>query len=344
MMEEIKEEEREQAKEKDLPSFDDIDLSLLHPRERARLERSFEAQHMSHDQKERLSRITEVRFDEAMREYTGFGVGGAVEALVTVKHVKGLKAVMEFAHDSGVSYLFLGKGRNLLVRDGGMLGMVIRFGGEFCRCEMMRTSDEQAKVSVHAGVELKEFARFAEAFHLSGYERFVNLPGTVAGALQSGHSLRHLSLEHKVEEITVLNAQQKEITLQGKSLRFEGGKLKLPRTTPILRVLLKIAIQKSDEHHEERKLYPEGDVFSIAPFADPEKVEARQLIADAGLQGVRVGSARVSTLHPDFILNEGDATARDLLVLVGLVKDRVKQSSGVAFEQKIVVVGNDKQR
>ena len=117
---------------------------------------------------------------------------------------------------------------------------------------MMRTSDEQAKVSVHAGVELKEFARFAEAFHLSGYERFVNLPGTVAGALQSGHSLRHLSLEHKVEEITVLNAQQKEITLQGKSLRFEGGKLKLPRTTPILRVLLKIASQKSDEHHEER--------------------------------------------------------------------------------------------
>ena len=115
IFEEIKEEERGQAKEKDLPSFDDIDLSLLHPRERARLERSFEAQHMSHDQKERLSRITEVRFDEAMREYTGFGVGGAVEALVTVKHVKGLKAVMEFAHDSGVSYLFLGKGRNLLV-------------------------------------------------------------------------------------------------------------------------------------------------------------------------------------------------------------------------------------
>ena len=73
-------------------------------------------------------------------------------------------------------------------------------------------------------------------------------------------------------------------------------------------------------------------------------MEARQLIADAGLQGVRVGSARVSTLHPDFILNEGDATARDLLVLVGLVKDRVKQSSGVALEQKMIVVGNDKQR
>lgn len=321
----------------------------LNPRLRARFEREREQERrLTREQKEELEKLLShgsVLFDEPTANHSAARAGGPVEAFVDVKDMDDLKLVFEWCATHNVEYRFWGDGAFTLVRDGGLAGIVIKLGDAFKGISVDRSTDDDVFLNVGAGATLTELVSFCETEGVSGAEGFVTAPGTVAGLLCAAVVPEGFALEGTVEEVTVLNREMKELTLRGNGLRFEEGRIKIPRTAAVTRLLLKLKRSNTadvasvvEEHISG--ISTSADLAGFAhSFKSPCKTKAADFIDDAGLRGVRVGGARISSDDALTILNEGEAKARDITVLISLIKDSVKQSSDVALLSTIDVVG-----
>lgn len=322
----------------------------LNPRLRARLEREKEQERrLTREQKdELLSLLPEgrVHLEEPLALHSVVCAGGPVEAFVTAFDTDELKRVLEWADAHSIEYRFWGEGAFTLVRDGGLSGIIIKLGDAFREIAVERSSGEDVFVSVGAAVKPRELINFVEAEGLAGAERLIGAPGTMAGLLCTLLPPRDFVLEGTVEELTMITRETKGLTLRGSGLRFEEGRIKIPRTAAVTKLLLRL--QRSTREKVSRAIEEavssasskdEQPHFSFA-FESPCKTRVADLIDDAGLKGVRVGGARVSNTKGDSIVNESEARARDFAILISLVKDRVRQDTGVAIASTIEVVGD----
>jgi len=321
----------------------------LNPRLRARLEREKEQERrLTRKQKDELAALLpegKVLLDEPVALHSVARAGGRVEAFVTADDVEAIKRVLGWADTHSVEYRFWGDGAFTLVRDGGLSGIIIKLGSSFRDISVERTSGDDVFVSVGAAARPRELLNFAEAEGLSGAERLAGAPGTMAGILCAVTPPRDFVLEGAIEELTMITREMRELTLRGSGLRFEEGRLKIPRTAAVTRMLLKL--KRSTREEVARALEKaigsaptpeERPHFSFA-FESPCKTRASDLIDDSGLLGVRVGGARVSSVRGDTLVNEIEASARDIAILISLVRDRVKQDTGVPIESTIDIVG-----
>ncbi|PIR25674.1 MAG: UDP-N-acetylenolpyruvoylglucosamine reductase [Deltaproteobacteria bacterium CG_4_10_14_0_2_um_filter_43_8] len=331
----------------------DLDLSFLSPRERARFlkEEQTEFTGLSSEQKRELEKaFPAIRFQESMKAHTTLGVGGKAEAYVEVQSVEMLKSLFEFLKDSNIPYYLIGKGSNTLVRDGGVKGVVIQLLGDFQEYKVEQESGDDVFVSVGAGVSTLKLVRWANEQHLAGIERLSGVPGTLGGNILTNAGTHIGSIDEIVEEVTMLDKHGKEMTQKVKSIPFEYRRCKLPRGTIVLKALLKLQKDpegKAAQHFKElmerrRETQPISQKSSGCMFKNDGKQAAAKLIDEAGLKGVRVGGARISDVHANYIVNEANASARDVIVLMGLVRDRVRQHSGVVLENEIFILGEEK--
>lgn len=321
----------------------------LNPRLRARLEREREQERrLTREQKEGLAVLLpegRVRMDEPTSHHSVIRAGGPVEALVVVEDMAELKIVLEWCETHAVEHRFWGEGAFTLVRDGGLAGIIIKLGDGFREIRSERSVEGEAFISAGAAARPRELVSFCEREGCAGAERLTAAQGTLAGLICTASLPGDLSLEGLVEEITIVTREMKELTLRGSSLRFEEGRLRIPRTAAVTRMLLKF---KKADAGEVTRVVEEGMEVARDPDDQPHysvvfksdcKTPAADLIYDAGLSGVRVGGARVSTERTSSIVNEGEARARDIAVLLSLVKDRVKQGTGVVLTSAVEVVG-----
>lgn len=307
-------------------------------------------QRLTREQRDQLAKLCAVTFDEPMSAHTVFGVGGPADAFIEVDGVMELKKVMGFAVERRVACTFIGAGSNVLVKDGGIRGIVLRLTGEFKETSVLHAVGDEVFVAAGAAVQMPQLVRWSLEEGFRGLEIMTGVPGVVGGNLMMNAGTRSGSMSDIVDEITILDRELREMTLKAKSLRFEYRKLKLPRTACILRAVIKLRRARPDEEPlklgellgKRRATQPTAAQSCGCVFKNPEKVSAGQLIEEAGLKGVRVGQARVSTLHANFIVNEGKASAREILVLIGLIRDRVKQASGIHLEPEVVILGEDR--
>jgi UDP-N-acetylmuramate dehydrogenase len=321
----------------------------LNPRLRARLERESEQERrLTREQKDEMAALLPegaVLFDEPTALHSVVRAGGPVEAFVTARDVDDLKRVLEWADTHSVEYRFWGVGAFTLVRDGGLSGIIIKLGNSFREIAVEGTGGDDVFVSVGAAAKTRELLNFARAEGLAGAERLTGAQGTVAGLLCAASIPRDFVLEGMIEELTMVTRDMRELTLRGSGLRFEDGRLRIPRTAAVTKLLLKF--RKSTTEEVSRALEEgfksaqpsdEQPHYSFA-FESPCKTKAADLIDDAGLLGVRVGGARISTVKGDSIVNESEAKARDVAILISLVRDHVKQDMGVVLTATIDVVG-----
>jgi UDP-N-acetylmuramate dehydrogenase len=293
-----------------------------------------------------------VRFDEPMAHHTTIGIGGTSDALVRPRDTQMLKAVMNWAVEQDVPYLFLGKGSDTLIRDKGVRAIVIHPAEGFARIERAYENQDHVFVAAEAGVSTTALVHFTSEQGLSGIEGLAGIPGTVGGNVitNAGTSLGWIA--DVIEEITVVDRQLRELTIKRKALEFSYRRLKIPKSTAIVRTLLRLhptdqseIKQKIEASLEKRKnTQPVGHPTLGCVFKNPYKEgkkfpTAGELIEEAGLKGVRVGKARVSEVHANFIVNEGGSTARDVEVLMGLIKEHVKEKFGVLLEPEIHIIG-----
>jgi len=290
-----------------------------------------------------------VSFDEPMAAHCAMGVGGPAEAFAVAEDVEELKKLVAWSMERGVDYRFWGGGSNTLVRDGGLRGLAVKLGGGFDFMRVERESGDEVFVAAGSAADTRKFVEWCAGEGFSGVEVLAGCWGTVGGNLFTNAGAGGNAISDIVEEITVVDREGRELSMKRSALRFEYRALKLPRTMAVVRALFKFRKSGADEVRaavaerisKREETQPVGARSLGCVFKNPEKPSAGVLIEEAGLKGVRIGGARVSSLHANFIINEGKATARDVVVLMNLVRERVKEQAGVVLEPEIEVVGDE---
>jgi UDP-N-acetylmuramate dehydrogenase len=291
----------------------------------------------------------EILYAVPMAGFTSFRVGGPVDFLAFPADLDDLRTLLCWCQDGRVPYFILGKGTNLLVRDGGIRGMAINLSRGLTRLQVVAEDAGGAAVIAEAGESLSRFVDFSWRNNLCGLEFAAGIPGSVGGGIfmnagafrrEMKDALASISLmdsrgrisERKIEDTAFsyrsMGLKKGEVILGGKFVLQRGkGEETRARVEEILRA--RFAKQPYD-------LPSAGSVFK-----NPLHAPAGKLIEETGLKGTRVGDAQVSEKHANFIVNTGKATARDILDLAARVREKVQQEKGVLLEMEIQVVGEN---
>ncbi len=291
----------------------------------------------------------EVLYGAPMREYTSFRVGGPVDFLAFPADLDDLRAVLRWCRDGGVPCFILGKGTNLLVRDGGIRGMAINLARGFQRLSVIDEGAGESAVVAEAGESLARFVDFSWRNNLCGLEFAAGIPGSVGGGIFMNAGAFRREMKDVLASISLMNplgqVSERRIEETGFSYRslgiqkgevILGGKFILPRgkgeeTRSRIEEIMRTRLMK-----QPYDLPSAGSVFK-----NPELAPAGKLIEEAGLKGARVGDAQVSEKHANFIVNLGKATARDILELATRVREKVQREKGIFLEMEIQIAGEN---
>lgn len=293
-----------------------------------------------------------VLYDEPMSRHTSYGIGGPADALIFPKDVEDLKVILRIAREEQIPYLILGGGSNILVRDGGIRGIVINLEGAFQELSSQgepSTSSGEAEVRAGAGVRLSRLLAFCSKMGLSGLEPLTGVPGTVGGAVWGNAGAFGGAIADRLVKLRLVTCYAEERILDRKDLAFSYRRSYLPEGSVIIEATF--ALTKGDPSAIRRRIsqllvqrnrsQPVELRSCGSVFKNPPGDYAGRLIEAAGLKGLRCGDAQVSPKHGNFIVNLGGAKARDVLALIELVKDQVKKEQGLELEPEVKVVGED---
>ena len=304
---------------------------------------------MKGDIKEELKSLIKgkVSFDVPMAKHTSLGVGGRADALAFPQDEEDLTAILQFAKERALPHYILGRGTNVIVRDGGLRGIVINLCRGFSRVGITGREDEEILVSAEAGVNLKHLVRFTRERALTGLEAFTGIPGTVGGALAINAGAFGSEMKDVVRSVAVMEGTGSVAVKQREELRFSYRNLVLSKGAIILRGILAVREAKGEKVAAKAEGFqrlrvqsqPWNMLTAGSIFKNPAGTPAGQLIDELGLKGYRIGDARISEKHGNFIVNEGDATAADVLALMAFIRDEVHEKRGIRLTPEVHIIG-----
>jgi len=289
-----------------------------------------------------------VRPNVEMRTLTTMKVGGRADVILEPASPEQIKDAIGFCEDKGIPWMVMGRGSNLIVKDGGIRGVVMKIGP---RMSDLSCQPQKGKVEIiaRAGLPLKRLLREAVRNGWGGLEFLAGIPGTMGGAVAMNAGGRDQAMGALVKEVTWLDGKGHLERKGARDLGFEYRSSGIPPGVVLVEVRLEAPIVPSEhaakamkERMEKRlKTQPLGCSSSGCIFKNPPGDSAGRLIEEAGLKGLRVGGAIVSHKHANFIINEGDARASHVLDLMELVRQKVARKTGVWLELEVKVVGED---
>lgn len=298
-----------------------------------------------------------VQQDASLAPFTTFRVGGAADWLIQVHGARELRRVAQIAADAAIPLTVLGGGSNVLVADGGVRGIVVRVhGGEV-------HAPAPGIVRADAGLTINGLVRWTINRGFSGLERWAGTPGTVGGAIHgNAHFQGHL-IGDSVARVALLTPGGQVIDVERADLEFAYDYSRLHRTGEIVisadfkggdgdPAALRATARESLAFRKRTQPLESASAGCIFQNPDPQRdvipdgipPSAGALVDSAGLKGMRLGAARVSLTHANFIVNEGRATAGDIKRLVQLCKDAVRARFGVLLREEIVYLGFEETR
>lgn len=291
----------------------------------------------------------QVKLKESLKAYTYIQIGGRADAMVFPETEAQLAQVLAFAKENRVPWVVLGLGSNVLIRDGGIRGIVLRLTQTLNQYEILEDNSETVRIEIQAGVPIHKIVELGRQGGWAGIESLYGIPGSVGGALYMNAGTRQGEIQEYVESVKVMFQDGTTHVLPKEKIKFEYRHVKLPARGIILSGILKFA--KADPHKVQEALaeaqkkrkdtQPLNQPSLGSVFKNPEKGFAAQIIDELGLKGVRVGGARISEKHANFIVNERNATAKDVLALIGLVRDKVRDEIDLRLELEAKVLGED---
>jgi UDP-N-acetylmuramate dehydrogenase len=289
-----------------------------------------------------------------MARYTSLRVGGPADILVEPATLQELLAVNAWARERNVPVLWLGNGTNLVVRSGGIRGLVVSlrhvlkqlFPCDGSHWDRLRPGD-QVHVRAGAGVPLTRLVHLAIQQGLVGLSFAVGIPGTIGGAIAMNAGTEIGSMWDAVVSIRLLEADGHIVELSSADVPVSYRCAKLPAGSVALEATLRAVKGEAREVREEiRRLYhhrlhsqPLSQPNAGSVFKNPPGERAGRLIDQLGLKGYRMGDAQVSPTHANFIVNLGQASPDDVLALVQHIKASVYTHMGLLLEEEINIVG-----
>ena len=287
----------------------------------------------------------EVKFAEPMSGHTSFGIGGPADCFITPQDIEDLKNIILFSKKRKLLLKVMGQGTNLLVRDGGIRGIVVKLGKGF---EGVKFSEDNLLAG--AAVRLSTLIKLAASKGLGGLEFAVGIPGSLGGAMATNAGTEALSISQKLTSVGTITGEGKIKNLKASDLNFGYRQCHLQENSIILDARLKLERIREDEIlrrmntflEKRERTQPLGTANAGCIFKNPDpKTPAAKLIEGAGLKGKRIGGASVSKVHANFILNPGKAKAEDVLTLVKAIKEEVKRKTGINLEPEIEIWGEN---
>lgn len=299
--------------------------------------------------KEKLSAATSgpLFFDEPLSHHTTIRVGGPADALAHPMNQSELKALLALAREALLPVFILGGGSNLLVRDGGIRGLVLNLTRGFNGLEITGEEGDVVGLRAEAGVLVPGLMNFVIKEGLTGLEFMAGIPASIGGALAMNAGIPDGEIGDRVKTVTVLEKNGRLRTLDRGACGFAYRKTAIPKSAIILEGHFELQRGNSETIRERIETYKAKRVATQplnypnvgSVFKNPPKKHVGQLIEEAGLKNVRVGQARISEKHGNFIINEGRATAKDVITLIGLMKDKIKERFNISLETEVHIVG-----
>jgi UDP-N-acetylenolpyruvoylglucosamine reductase len=291
-----------------------------------------------------LSADTIVRRDEPLAKRTTLRVGGPADYYVEPASEADLSRLLEYCKEHNLKFTLLGRGSNLLIRDGGIRGVVICLNhANFSRLEI-----KGDKLHAGAGVKLKTLAVEARRAGLAGLEFLEGIPGSLGGSLRMNAGAMGSWLFDVLEQIRYMDPSGQVHEKPAAEIPAEYRGCPLFRTHLALGAVLRgkpadpgtIAARMA-QYSEKRWGSQPKEPSAGCIFKNPQEIPAGKLIDELGLKGTRVGGAVVSAEHGNFIINDGNATAKDVLALIALLKQKVKAARGVDLHTEVEILGED---
>lgn len=282
---------------------------------------------------------------EPMSRHTTFRVGGPADIFAIPAVISELEGMIRWCNEHAVPYYIMGNGSNLLVGDEGIRGVVIQLGEAFSGIEI----GEDATIWVQAGCLLGKAANAAAEHSLTGMEFASGIPGTIGGAVMMNAGAYGGEMKDIIDCVTLLTPSGEIIILPQDQMEF-GYRQSIVSKENYIVLEVKLQLQQGDSgaiaermkelNEARRKKQPLEYASAGSTFKRPEGYFAGKLIMDAGLSGYQVGDAQVSEKHCGFVINRGNATAKDIVTLIHDVRERVAEQYQVDLEPEIRMIGD----
>lgn len=284
-----------------------------------------------------------MRYDEPMREHTSMKVGGKADIYMEPDGIEELIDFIKCLRKKEIPYFIIGNGTNLLVSDDGIRGAVIKLGDKIAKIEV-----KENKIIAECGALLTNISKIAAENSLTGMEFISGIPGSVGGAVFMNAGAFGTEMKDIVEKVEVLNLDFKSEILDNKQMEFGYRKSIINKglhiTTKVFFSIKKGNYneikRKMEELNEKRKeKQPLNYPSTGSIFKRPEGYFAGKLIEDAGLKGMTIGDAQISDKHCGFIINKGNATAKDIYNLITVIQKTIYERYGVKLETEVKLMG-----
>jgi len=284
----------------------------------------------------------EVRFKEPLSFHTSLRIGGNADIFIMPQDVEDIRHALFFAEREGLPVEVVGGGNNLLVKDRGVRGVVLRLEGCLGRVEF---HGEEAVAG--AGASLSALIREAAALSLGGLECLVGIPATIGGALAMNAGTPDGSIGDFVSAAYFLNSDGTLGELKPGTSAFAYRAFHFPRGAVLIGARLRLHrrspsdIQKEIKQRLKQKKTTQPLALASAGcvWKNPPEDAAGRLVEKVGLKGKRLGGAEISAKHANFIVNRGGATAADILGLMEMTQERVRAQFGIKLEPEIRIIG-----
>ncbi|WFA09163.1 UDP-N-acetylmuramate dehydrogenase [Tissierella sp. Yu-01] len=286
-----------------------------------------------------------ILFDEPMKNHTSFKIGGPADVMIIPKSEEGLISAVKLCRENDIEMYIMGNGSNLLVRDGGMRGVVIKINEGLNIIKV-----EGNTIYSQAGSLITAVSRTAMAKSLTGFEFANGIPGSIGGAVTMNAGAYGGEMKDVIKSVRVLDGNNNivEYTNEEMNFRYRGSKVVDENL-----IVLSIEIELKPGDHEEIQAVmkdltekrtskqPLELPSAGSTFKRPTGYYAGKLIDDAGLRGLRYGGAQVSEKHCGFVVNIDNATCKEVLQLILVVQKTVRDKFGVELDTEIKIIGED---
>ena len=287
----------------------------------------------------------QILLNESMKKHTSFRIGGPADIMVVPHDTEQVKTAIEIFKAHNIPYFIMGRGSNLLVRDKGIRGGVIKLADGFSKAKV---TDRQ--IQAQAGILLSSLSNLALRAELTGLEFASGIPGTLGGAVAMNAGACGGEIKDVIEKVIVLDENQKVLSFTNSEMNF-GYRKSIVQNTKMIVLEVYMTLEKGNYQESKEKIkeltkrrrekQPLNYPSAGSTFKRPVGYYAGKLIQDSGLKGMRVGNAQISELHSGFIINMGDATAEDVIKLIEKVKTRVYDRFGVNLEPELKIIGEE---
>ncbi len=308
------------------------------------------AQHLAHglawyaELAPRLKPESILKRDEPLHKHTTMRIGGPAQLWFEPADEADLILGLRFAHDRGIPVTFIGRGSNLLVRDGGILGLCVHLGRPY----FGRVEVDGEHVTVGAGARLKVIVAEARKHDLGGFEFMEGIPGNLGGALRMNAGAMQGWTMEVVESVRSIDLMGHVHEVKKEDMEIHYRSVPHFQTHIAVSARLKGKPCSKDEIGEKLKAYS-GKRWTSQPaapsagciFKNPGPIPAGKLIDELGLKNLSVGSARVSEVHGNFIVNDGGATAEDVLQLIAMIQSRAREARQIDLNTEVIVLGEE---